>query len=44
LIPENHEHNREGNERRWKGDSALRVLERLSNQDVGIFPDMVNVV
>jgi hypothetical protein len=31
-------------ERRWRSVSALRVLEKILNQDVGMLPHMVNVV
>jgi hypothetical protein len=31
-------------ERRWRSVNTLRVFEKLSNQDVGMFPDMNNVI
>jgi len=31
-------------ERRWRSVSVLRVLEKQSNQDVGMLRDMVNTI
>jgi len=35
---------RQGCKRRWRSASALRVFEKLSNQDVGMLPDLVKTV